>query len=198
MLYCLVHSGVHLDEGCYSTHLSRRDANTMKFLIPTLLSLLLLGVGSTAESSQSTDAAAAEPPRPDHRWLAAERRRHRRRPHEAAAPVTKDVTSTAEITPERKQWLQERLQERAQYEENRVVPESRQLRSRQLQDVRIVDELFPTDLCLNVVGASGREQDNEYGPCDPARFPVCAADEMICFNRSPLRSTFYEDIRQPI
>ncbi|GKY94863.1 hypothetical protein MPSEU_000451200 [Mayamaea pseudoterrestris] len=36
-----------------------------------------------------------------------------------------------------------------------------------------------------------------FDSCDTTQFPVCTSDELICYNRKPMRSKFYVDNRQP-
>jgi hypothetical protein len=58
------------------------------------------------------------------------------------------------------------------------------------RQLRMFDQLFPGDVCIN-----GTET---FGPCDTSLFPVCDPDtELICYNRRPMRSQFWSDIRQP-
>lgn len=55
---------------------------------------------------------------------------------------------------------------------------------------RVFDLFFPNDVCENAPGV--------YGFCNQARFPTCREGrELICYNRRPMRNTFYKDIRQP-
>ncbi|GAX27169.1 hypothetical protein FisN_13Lh280 [Fistulifera solaris] len=60
---------------------------------------------------------------------------------------------------------------------------------RALQD-RYFDKIFPGDVCENEPGI--------YGPCDQSRFRQCEAGTLICYNRKPMRHTFYQDSRQPV
>ncbi|GAX27629.1 hypothetical protein FisN_13Hh280 [Fistulifera solaris] len=60
---------------------------------------------------------------------------------------------------------------------------------RALQD-RYFDKIFPGDVCENEPGI--------YGPCDQSRFRQCEPGTLICYNRKPMRHTFYQDTRQPV
>ena len=58
------------------------------------------------------------------------------------------------------------------------------------QNGRIFDLFFPEDVCENEAGV--------YGFCDQSKFPVCEdGKELICYNRRPMRNSFYQDNRQP-
>lgn len=54
------------------------------------------------------------------------------------------------------------------------------------------DSLFPTDLCKNGPG------DDDIGPCDLSRFPICEQGEVRCYNRKVWRDKFHTDIMQPM
>jgi len=52
-----------------------------------------------------------------------------------------------------------------------------------------VDFFFPEDVCEN--------ENGQFGVCDQSRFPTCDSRSRICYNRRPMRDSFYADNRQP-
>lgn len=63
---------------------------------------------------------------------------------------------------------------------------------RALQSRRFDVYMPQTDFCR-----VSDTNDETFGPCDTTKFPVCPDGELICYNRRPSRSLFYQDIRQP-
>jgi hypothetical protein len=42
------------------------------------------------------------------------------------------------------------------------------------------------------------DHEEDFEPCNSTKFPTCRDDELICYNRRPSRSSFYNDTRQPV
>jgi hypothetical protein len=56
------------------------------------------------------------------------------------------------------------------------------------------------DMCRVNSDSSVDDDDHEedFEPCNTAKFPTCNANELICYNRRPSRSLFFNDTRQPV
>jgi hypothetical protein len=72
-------------------------------------------------------------------------------------------------------------------------------RSQRSLQTRKFDVFFnKTDLCNHDDNSTSRGYEETLATCDASKFPVCRSDEMICYNRRPSRTLFYNDTRQPV